>query len=89
MTKLGSKVRDTLTGYEGIATAKTIFLYGCVRFCIEAESLTKDGEPKDERWFDEQRVETVKKQGSRKRTIKTHPAIGGPRSHSPRRRDAT
>ena len=57
--KLGSKVRDTLTGFEGTATGRTTFLYGCVRICIESTEIQK-GEVV-ENWFDEQRVETVKK----------------------------
>jgi hypothetical protein len=34
MVKLGSKCRDSITGLEGIATARTEYLYGCVHVCI-------------------------------------------------------
>ena len=30
--KLGQKVRDTITGIEGIATSKTEYLNGCVQY---------------------------------------------------------
>jgi hypothetical protein len=58
MVTLGSKVRDTITGFEGIATGRGVYLNGCVSVCITRSELTKDGEPKVE-WFDEQRVEVV------------------------------
>ncbi len=32
--KLGQKVRDKITGLEGIATSKTEFLNGCVQYEI-------------------------------------------------------
>lgn len=56
MTKveLGKKVRDTLSGIEGIATARTEFLYGCARILVET-SERKDGKPV-EIWVDEQRL---------------------------------
>lgn len=38
--ELGNKVRDRVTGFEGIATAKILFLNGCVQFCVKP-SLSK------------------------------------------------
>ena len=32
--ELGDKVRDLITGYEGIAVAKTEFINGCVQFSV-------------------------------------------------------
>lgn len=57
MVKLGSRVRDVITGFEGIATGRTTYLNGCVHVSVTASAL-KDGEPKVE-WFDEQRVEVL------------------------------
>ena len=56
--KLGSKVRDNLTGFTGIATGRSEFQYGCARVLIEPQEL-KDGKPVEGQWFDEQRVELV------------------------------
>jgi valyl-tRNA synthetase len=56
--KLGSKVKDSLTGFTGIATARTEWLYGCTRIAIEPQEL-HDGKPIETQWFDEQRVEVV------------------------------
>lgn len=32
--ELGDKVKDLISGYEGIAVAKTVFINGCVQFTI-------------------------------------------------------
>ncbi|MGI6168436.1 MAG: hypothetical protein ACOYI4_01805 [Christensenellales bacterium] len=58
MIKLGSSVKDTLTGFAGMATGRTDWLYGCSRICIEPAEL-KDGKPIDAQWFDEQRIEVI------------------------------
>jgi len=43
--KLGDKVRDRVTGFEGIATSKTEFLNGCIQ--IEITPRLKPGETID------------------------------------------
>lgn len=58
MIGLGSRVRDSVTGFEGIATARSVYLYGCVRITISSQKLNMGGEP-IEAWFDEQRVEVL------------------------------
>ena len=59
MIQLGTRVKDILTGLEGVAVARTEWLYGCTRIGIESVDLKKDGKPSDSMWFDEQRVEAV------------------------------
>lgn len=51
MIKLGTKVRDSITGFEGIVTARAEYLYGCIR--CEVAGCDKPGEAL---WFDEQRL---------------------------------
>lgn len=53
MVKLGEQYRDEITGFEGTATARSEFLNGCVRVCLEGGD---DGKPA-EYWFDEQRLD--------------------------------
>ena len=60
--KLGSKVRDSITGFEGVAVSVVTFLYGCTRIGIEPEKLDDKGTPIEMQYFDEQRVEVVKEQ---------------------------
>lgn len=40
---LGTRYRDPVTGFEGIATSRTRYLHGCDRVCLEA--LGNDGKP--------------------------------------------
>lgn len=70
MVTLGNTYTDNVTGIEGVATARSTHLHGCVRVCLE---FLKDGKP-EEWWFDEQRL------------VDTSPApTGGPRSTPPPR----
>ena len=57
--KLGQKVRDKITGLEGIATSRTEYLNGCVRYGIQAK-LNKDGEVPEVEFTDEEQLEVVK-----------------------------
>ncbi len=45
MIKLGNKVRDKVSGFEGIATAKVEFINGCIQFCVKPK-ITKDNKGK-------------------------------------------
>jgi len=56
--ELGMKVRDSITGYTGIAVARTQWLHGCVRITIQGDAL-KDGAPLDPYTVDEPQVEVV------------------------------
>ncbi len=55
MIELGKKYKDSITGLEGIATARTEYMFGCVRILLEGKKLKSDGTP-NELWFDEQRL---------------------------------
>ena len=55
MIKLGDRVKDKYTGFEGIAIARTEWLYGCTRITIESTTL-HEGKTIDPHSFDEQRV---------------------------------
>jgi hypothetical protein len=52
--KLGDHVKDRITGFGGIAIARTDWLYGCTRYGVQSEELDKDGTPVEVQWFDEQ-----------------------------------
>lgn len=57
--KLGDLCRDVITGFKGIAVAKTEFLYSCARIALQPEELDKDGKVQDALHFDEQQVEVI------------------------------
>lgn len=56
--KLGDKVKDMVTGYVGVAIAKTIWLNGCVRFTLQSDKF-HDGKPVDTLCVDEPQLEVV------------------------------
>ena len=76
---LGKKYRDTISGFEGTATARTEYLYGCVRVILEAEGTKQDDR---EQFFDEQRL--VALDGRKPKPTAT---AGGPRTEAQRQRD--
>jgi hypothetical protein len=86
--KLGDRVRDVYSKYQGIAIARSEFLYGCSRICIEPEELDKDGKMKDAMWFDEQRVELIEALGLRVTVSGAHVKTGGPQRDATRAPDA-
>lgn len=57
--KLGDRIRERITGFEGICFGKTEYLTGCRHVCISPESCDDKGKPKEAEWFDENRCEVV------------------------------
>lgn len=54
--KLGQKVRDIITGFEGIVTGRCEYITGCTQVLV-APRCKEDGTTRDSGWFDEDRVE--------------------------------
>lgn len=57
MIKLGNKVRDIVSGYEGIAVSKVEYLNGCVQYCVKAP--VKDNVMTEGSYIDIQQLEVV------------------------------
>lgn len=82
MTKvnLGDKVKDSISGFAGIAVARTQWLTGCDRITVQPDKLDKDGKTYDAQTFDEPQLIVVTKAKIKvdveKRTPKER---GGPR----------
>jgi len=74
MIKLGSKVKDTISGFEGIVVGRAEYLYGCVQILVQPEGLKEDGQPVASRWMDEQRF-----------TEDSTAKAGGPQNEPPKR----
>lgn len=55
---LGSTLRDTVTGFEGVATGRVEYINGCVQYAI-APPVDKDGKLQDAHYFDAQRLRLV------------------------------
>jgi hypothetical protein len=58
MINLGQKVRCTVTGFEGIATAECKYLNGCLQYCVKPK-MGADGKMPDGVWLDVQQLEVV------------------------------
>lgn len=62
MVTLGRQYREPITGAEGIAVAKTDYLWGCTTIALAIPGLDKDSKPFEWIWFDGARLaETVSK----------------------------
>ncbi len=59
MHRLGSTVKDRITGFKGIVTGYVTYISGCNQ-CLVAPPIGKDGKLGDSHWFDEQRLEVQK-----------------------------
>lgn len=55
---LGFKVRDAVTGFEGVVESIGFDLYGCVQAVVKP-GLDEKGLPQDGRWFDLKRLTAV------------------------------
>lgn len=81
--KLGQRVRDVVTGLEGIATARVEFLTGCAQYGV-APGLDKDGKVMDTQYFDWTRLRIV--DAALVMDQRPEPAFaGGPNRDAPRR----
>jgi hypothetical protein len=58
MITLGQKVKDKISGFTGIATARIEYLNGCVQYCVSPKT-DKDGKRPDAEWFDDAILEVV------------------------------
>ena len=85
--ELGSKVRDRVTGFTGIAVAATQWITGCRRITVQPEGTDKDGKVRETVCFDEPMLEVI--QTPAKTKIQAHPQTatspGGPRPAPARR----
>jgi len=52
--ELGKKVKDSITGFNGIVTGKVEYITGCRQYLVVGKS--KDNKPADSLWFDEDRL---------------------------------
>jgi hypothetical protein len=80
--KLGSKVRDKITGLTGIAVGRTEWLHGCARISVQPQEL-KDGKPCEISSYDEPQIEVLDDEHILTKGRST--ATGGPRDEAKQR----
>lgn len=87
--ELGSKVKDKVTGFEGIAIGETRWLHGCLRYTVQPQDRDKDGKIKESNSFDEPQLTVL--QGPEKTKVTETPRAarmtGGPAPEPARRKD--
>lgn len=81
---LGDKVKDSVTGLEGIVTGKTDYLNGCTRVHVQPQEL-KDGKPVDFSVFDEPQLEVIQRDAVKADRRPSGEKTGGPRPDTPTR----
>ena len=60
--KLGSKVKDKITGFTGIITGKAEYLTGCNQYVVQPQcSKDNKGSYPEAQWFDEGRLTFIAK----------------------------
>ena len=79
---LGDQVKDKVSGFKGVAIAKTEYLNGCFRIGVQPK-VDKDGKSCDAEWFDEPQLEIIGKKKVKEGSKK----VGGPKSIKPERRN--
>jgi len=85
---LGDRVKDRITGLEGIVIGITTWLYGCRRVTIQPEEI-KDGRPSDPSSFDEPQLILVDTGVVESYATPSTPTPRhGPRADATRRADA-
>lgn len=80
MVNLGDEVKDTVSGFKGIAIGVTQFLNGCRRIGLQPP-VAKDGQMKPAEWFDEPQLEVIK--AGKVSTVQR--VTGGPMPSTPTR----
>lgn len=72
--KLGDKVKDSVTGFKGIAIAITEHLHGCKQIAIKPEGMDKDGKTYSAESFDLPQIELIEAKKVERKTD-----TGGPK----------
>jgi len=72
----GDRVKDAISGFEGIVSARTQYLTGCIQYGISYETLL-EGKVPDAIWMDEDRL-TLSQAGAFELKVQTN---GGPQHH--------
>ncbi len=79
---LGAKVKDWVSGYEGVITQRTEHLNGCIRYGVQGKMKKDDSTLNEGYWFDEDQLALVDAP-PKKKVPKKEERTGGPRKDAP------
>lgn len=85
--ELGDRVKDKITGLEGIVVGRTQWIHGCDTISVQPEGLDKESKPIGRTSFDEGQVVITKKRAYKMEEPKAEVRPGGPRPEPKRPRD--
>ena len=87
MSKLGKKVRDTISGFEGTVVSEHRYLNGCLRLSVQS-SVDKDGKLPETQTFDEPQLvlQIPSCDGPAAPKEQSATDVGGPHHHAPKAR---
>lgn len=71
---LGDKVKDRMTGFEGLVVGMTCWVTGCDRASVVPQTLDKDGQPQKSVTFDITQLEVLQKRAY----FSDHPRVKNP-----------
>lgn len=57
----GVKVKDIITGFNGVITGRCDHITGCNTYGINPQKLDSNGKPIEAQWFDENRLKVIGK----------------------------
>ncbi len=83
--KLGNTYRDSISGYEGVAVCRSVYLYGCERVLLVANKLKTDGDFLSDFWLDEAQLVSVQAKKKPAKKGKRNGPAGPARSVAPNR----
>ena len=55
----GKLCRDKITGFEGVCTGRTEWIYGCDQYCLTPRVQDDKTKLNDGQWFDDGRLEVI------------------------------
>ena len=79
--ELGDLVKDRISGFSGIVTARSEYLNGCISMLVQPDKLDDDGKKIKGLWFDDVQLEVRKK----KAFVRVDRSAGGPERSTPSR----
>ena len=82
MIQLGDKVKDKISGMQGIATGRCHYLTGCTQFLVTPQE-TKDHKNVSSSWFDETRLFIVEVEAIAAETVSDEERPAGPQQDAP------
>jgi len=84
MVNLWDEIKDLVTGFKGIAVARSEFLYGCTRIAVQPE-VDKEGKIAYPSWFDEPQLKILKSKKVKAVQETDLKKVGGPMPYKPTR----